>query len=98
MAVVADRKAVSFIAKHGGRLYVFADKAEMKHVRTHPPHDPSIRFAEIEADGFVMYVEDDIVGPGSWNVKFHHLPYHHVDVLWDGQQPGRYVWTPAVGA
>jgi hypothetical protein len=21
-------------------------------------------------------------------VKFHHMPYHHVDVLWDGYQPG----------
>jgi hypothetical protein len=21
---------------------------------------------------------------------FHHLPYHHVDVLWDGNRPNRY--------
>jgi hypothetical protein len=60
----------------------------MKHVRTEPPRDSSIRFEQIEADGFLMYVEDDIDRPNTWNVKFHHLPFHHVDVLWDGHQPG----------
>ena len=80
-------------------MYVYADKAGMKHVKTEPPHDPSIRFEEIEADGFLMYVEDDIVGPDTWNVKFHHVPYHHVpyhhvNVLWNGRQPGPYVYGP----
>jgi hypothetical protein len=89
VSVVADPEAVLFIVEHGGRLYVYADKAGMKHVKTEPPHDPSIRFEQIEADGFLMYVEDDLNPPGVWNVKFHHLPYHHVDVLWDGRQPGR---------
>jgi len=88
MAVVADPDAVSFITERGGRLYVYADHAGMKHVRTEPPRDPSIRFEQIEADGFLMYVEYDIDKPETWNVKFHHLPYHHVDVLWDGHQPG----------
>jgi hypothetical protein len=88
MSVVADPEAISFIAEHGGRLYVYADKAGMKHVKTEPPHDPSIRFEQIEADGFLMYVEDDIDPPHTWTVKFHHLPYHHLDVLWDGHQPG----------
>jgi hypothetical protein len=87
MAVVADREAVAFIAEHGGRLYVYADKAGMKHVKTEPPRDSSIGFNQIEADGFLLYVEDDIDPPHTWKVKFHHLPYHHVDVLWDGYQP-----------
>jgi hypothetical protein len=88
VTVVADPDAVSFIAERGGRLYVYADKAGMKHVKTEPPHDPSIRFEQIEADGFLTYVEDDITRPKTWNVKFHHVPYHRVDVLWDGHQPG----------
>jgi len=90
VSVVADPEAVSFIAEHGGRLYVYTDSAGLKHVKTEPPDDRSIRFEEIDADGFVMYVEDDIVRPETRNVKFHHLPYHHVDVLWDGHEPGGY--------
>ena len=88
MAVVADREALSFIAENGGRLYVYADAAGLKHVKTKPPDDVSLQFEEVEADGFLMYVEADIVRPEVWDVKFHHLPYHHVDVLWDGDQPG----------
>ena len=42
MAVVADPEAVAFIAEHGGRLYVYADGAGMKHVKTAPPHDASL--------------------------------------------------------
>jgi hypothetical protein len=88
MSVVADPEAVAFIAEHGGSLYVYADSSGLKHVKTAAPSDPSIRFDQIEADGFLMYVEDDIEHPDTWNVKFHHVPYHHVDVLWDGHQPG----------
>jgi hypothetical protein len=86
--VVADPEAVAFIAEHGGRLYVYADAAGLKHVKTETPDDPSIQFEQVPADGFAMFVETDIVQPETWNVKFHHLPYHHVDVLWDGHQPG----------
>lgn len=86
--VVADPEAVTFIAERGGRLYVYADASGLKHVKTEAPNDPSIRFEQIDADGFLMYVEDDIEHPETWSVKFHHLPYHHVDVLWDGHQPG----------
>jgi hypothetical protein len=85
---VADPEALSFIAERGGRLYVYVDAAGLKHVSSQRPHDDSIRFKQIEADGFLMFVEDDIQEPNTWNVKFHHLPYHHVDVLWDGHQPG----------
>jgi hypothetical protein len=40
-----------------------------------------------------MYVEEDIKHATVWDVKFHHLPYHHVDVLWDGHQPGPSIIT-----
>jgi hypothetical protein len=90
VSVVADPEAVSFIAEHGGSLYVYADASGLKHVKTRAPDDLSIRFDQIEADGFLMYVEDDIQHPETWNVKFHHAPYRHVDVLWDGHQPNRY--------
>jgi len=49
--VDADPEAVSFIAEHGGRLYVYADKAGLKHVKTEPPQDPSIRFEQIGLPG-----------------------------------------------
>jgi hypothetical protein len=74
LSVVADPEAVSFIAEHGGSLYVFADASGLKHVKTEPPDDPSIRFEQVEAEGLLMYVEDDIEHPDTWNVKFHHLP------------------------
>jgi hypothetical protein len=35
-----------------------------------------------------MYVEHALGRPETWDVKFHRWPYPHVDVLWDGHQPG----------
>ena len=35
-----------------------------------------------------MYVQDDLAQPDTWNVEFRHLPHHHADVPWDGDQPG----------
>jgi hypothetical protein len=32
-----------------------------------------MRFDQIEAEGFVMYVEDALGRPETWNVKFHPL-------------------------
>jgi hypothetical protein len=88
MAVIADPEAVAFIAERGGRLYVWADAHDLKQVKTEPPDDHSIQFEQIEADGFELYVAADIAHPKTWDVKFHHVPFHHVDVLWDGHQPG----------
>ena len=88
MSVIAEPKAVSFIAERGGFLYVYTVGDGLKRVRTEPPRDSSIRFDQIEAEGFVMYVEDALGRPDTWNVKFHRWPYPHVDVLWDGHQPG----------
>ena len=89
MSVMAEPKAVSFIAERGGRLYVYTVGDGLKQVRTQPPGDPSIRFDQIvEAEGFVMYVEDALGRPDTRNVTFHRWPYPHVDVLWEGHQPG----------
>jgi hypothetical protein len=82
--VIADPKAVSLIAAHGGRLYVYADGSGQKHVQTEAPNDPSIRFTQIEADGFEMYVQEGIKHPEVWDVTFSRMPYHHVDVVWEG--------------
>lgn len=88
MSVLADPEAVAFIAERGGQLYVYADAAGLKHVKTEAPDNPSLHFEQVNADGFVMFVEDDLLQPETWHVKFRHVPYHHVDVLWDGHQPG----------
>jgi hypothetical protein len=82
--VVADPKAVSLIKAHGGRLYVYADESGQKHVQTEAPNDPSIRFKQIEADGFRMYVQESIKHPELWSVTFSHIPYHHLEVAWEG--------------
>jgi hypothetical protein len=83
--VVADPRAVSFIVEHGGSLYVYADASGQKHVATEAPNDPSIRFEQIEADGFLMYVADGTERPETWTVEFRHLPSHHVQIHWDGR-------------
>ena len=66
----------------------------MKRVKTQPPQDGSIRFEQIKADGFLMYVEDNITRPDRWVVKFRRMPNRHVDVLWDGHQPGHTAVQP----
>jgi len=81
--VVADPKAVSLIKAHGGRLYVYADESGQKHVQTEAPNDPSIRFKEIEGDGFLMYVQESLKHPELWSVTFSRIPYHRLDVVWD---------------
>lgn len=81
-------EAVSFIAERGGGLYVWADDGGLKEVKTEPPNDRSISFDQIEAEGFILFVATDIKKPETWNVTSHHIPWRHVDVLWDGHQPG----------
>jgi hypothetical protein len=84
VSVVADPEAVAFIASHGGCLYIYADPSGRKHASTDAPNDPAIRFAQIEANGFLMYVEKGTEQPETWTVTLSHLPHHHLDVLWDG--------------
>jgi hypothetical protein len=62
--VVADPEAVSFIAEHGGSLYVYTDPSGPKHVTTEArkraidpvPADP--------AGGFLVSVEEGIEDQG----------------------------------
>jgi len=82
--VLADPKAVSLITARGGCLYVYADASGQKRVRTEAPTDPSIHFRQIEADGFRLYVQEGIKHPDLWSVTYRHIPYHHLDVAWDG--------------
>jgi hypothetical protein len=84
MLVVADPEAVSFIAAHGGRLYVCGDASGPKCVKAEPPDDPSVRFEQVAAAGFLMYVEAGIAPPERWTVKFRRVPHDRVEVLWDG--------------
>jgi hypothetical protein len=88
VAVEAEPEAVAFVVEHGRRLYVWADGSGLKHVRTTPPDDSATSFEEVSAKGFRLFVATDIQKPKTWNVVFHHLPHRHVDVLWDGDQPG----------
>lgn len=88
MAVVADPEAVEFIAEHGGRVWVYAVGEGLKHVTTDAPDDQSIRFEQLTGEGFQLFVETDLVKPETWNVVLRHLPHRHLDVLWDGHQPG----------
>ena len=88
MAVEADPDAVVFIVEHGGRVYVWADAGGLKHVSTEAPNR-EVRFDRLTASGFHLYVATDMTRPKTWNVKLRHIPWRHVDVLWDGDQPGR---------
>jgi hypothetical protein len=82
--VVTDPEAVKLITEHGGRLYVYADTSGQKHVQTEAPSDPSVRFRQVAADGFLFYVQEDIEHPETWSVTFSHIPQHHLDVVWEG--------------
>ncbi len=88
MAVEADPETVQFIAEHGGRVYVYAVGDGLKQVKTETPDDRSIQFEQIDGDGFQLFVESDLAQPETWNVVLRHFPHQHLDVLWDGQQPG----------
>jgi hypothetical protein len=87
--VVADPDAVAFAVQHGGGVYVWADEGGFKHVKTQAPDDASIEFDEYVGDGLTLYAAADALPPDrTWNVVLKKLPYHHLDVLWDGHQPG----------
>jgi hypothetical protein len=89
--VVADPEAVSFIATHGGRLYVYADASGRKHVETKAPENLSLRFESVKADGFLMHVQVGIEHPDAWRVKLRQVPHHRLEVLWDDHPEHRQV-------
>ena len=84
MSVVADPEAVSFIGAHRGRIYVYGDASGPRDIKTEAADDPFVRFEQIKADGFLMYVEAGIPHPERWTVKFRRVPHHRIEVLWDG--------------
>ncbi len=89
MAVEATPDALRFIAEHGGRVYVYTVGEGLKQVKTDAPDDPSIRFEQVNGDGFQLFVESDLEKPETWYVKLRHFPHTHLDVLWDGHEPGQ---------
>ena len=82
----AGRGAVHRRARRGVWVYVVGDG--LKQVKTSASDDTGMRFEQIDADGFQLFVESDLVQPETWTVVLRHLPHRHVDVLWDGGQPG----------
>jgi hypothetical protein len=42
----------------------------------------------LHADGILFCVDATIDPPDKWVVVLHHLPYRHVDALWNGEVPG----------
>src|SRR5437763_5994372 len=85
--VIAEPDAVEFIVEHGGELFVWADDAELKHVRVERP-DNDVTFAEVPADGFSLHVDREIEPPIEWKIVLRHFPHRHVDALYDGAAAG----------
>ena len=79
--------AAEVIREKGGNVYVWADSAGVKHVHPHPPHH-EVEWMTLHADGIDFYVDKSIDPPPKWVVVLHHLPYRHVDALWNGEVPG----------
>jgi len=84
--VEIDPDAAALINEKGGRLYVWIDSAGMKHVHTHPPHH-EVTWSELRESGIELFVDDTIEAPPIWVIRFHRLPFHHIEVLWDGVVP-----------
>ena len=88
MAVIADPEAVQFIAERGGRVYVYVVGDGLKQVKTEAPDDTGMRFEQFDGDGFQLFVAADLPQPEIWSVVLRRFPRRHLDVLWDGGQPG----------
>jgi hypothetical protein len=75
------------ILEKGGKLYIWIDGAGMKHVHPHPPgHE--VAWSELSGSGIEVFVDPGIDPPPTWVIVLHHVPYRHVDALWDGDVPG----------
>ena len=86
-ALVIHPDAADLIREKGGVLYVCADGAGMEHVHFHPPHWRSdvIDWPELDGDGVRVFVDPRIDPPEKWLVVLHHVPYRHVQALWNGE-------------
>jgi hypothetical protein len=89
----ASSDAVAFIVRNGGRLFVWADESDMKHVKFHPP-DTQIEFKQLPCDLFEFNVDTTIAEAAWWKVVLHHFPHRYVDAEWDAWMPA--VWGGAI--
>jgi hypothetical protein len=81
--------AASEISDQGGRLYVWADGAGMKHVRYHPSEKVAeIEWMQLTADGIQVFVDPGIRPPAKWVIALRHIPHRHVAALYNGFVPG----------
>ncbi|MDQ1382157.1 MAG: hypothetical protein QOJ71_2876 [Actinomycetota bacterium] len=80
--------AVELIRDQGGCLYIWIDGAGMKHVRHQPPSRTEKDWFEFEVEGVRLFVDEAIDPPQKWVVVIHHLPWRHVDALYNGDIPG----------
>jgi hypothetical protein len=65
---------------------VWIDGAGMKHVHPHPPHH-AVSWSELHAGKVGLFVDASIQPPPKWVIILHHLPYRHIDALWNGEVP-----------
>jgi hypothetical protein len=86
--VQADEAATEFAVEHGGEIYVWASEAGLKHVSEQAP-DHQADWRRLPGQGFTLLVDDaTIEEPDEWVVVLRHIPHKHLDVLWDGWEPG----------
>jgi hypothetical protein len=86
--IIAGEDVREFVAEHGGNVFVWADHAGLKHVAVHPPDHP-VEFETFEADGLTLHQDVGIADPTTeWKLVLRHVPYKHVDALWDAWEPG----------
>jgi hypothetical protein len=80
--------AVDLIREKGGTVYLGADGAGMEHIHFRPPHgrDDVGGWTELEADGVRVFVDPGIEPPDRWVIILHHLPYRHLQALWNGEE------------
>lgn len=89
--------AAELIREKGGTLYLGADGAGMEHVHFHPPHGRGDvdTWTELTADGIRVLVDPGIEPPDVWLIVLHHLPYRHLQALWNGEELET-TWTGGV--
>jgi len=85
--LVIHPAAAQLIREKGGTLYISVDGAGMEHVHFHPPHwrSDAMTWNELDADGIRVFVDPGIASPDKWLVILHHIPYRHVQALWNGE-------------
>ena len=80
--------AAALVREKGGCVYISVDGAGMEHVHLHPPHShkQGVDWQELDADGVHVFVDPGIESPSKWVLVLHHVPYRHIQALWDGTE------------